>query len=417
MNSSVWFTILSSSACKKDNTIYGLNSETVTTDLAVLQQGTHLPKQALLPNGSVSPMVITKAILSAAGVAHNVINLDSRLPELSPSMPSLPHPMVPAQKMSRKLPYEHMSGHYKQMLIHSVSMWYGIDRNSAAADQISEALIRLAAKACWTSEALRESYNYVYNLESLVRTFREESIERIYIAESVPNGTTTASILTSILNPHMDSEIATYEGTASASKLAEKVKYVNEIREHFLVVRDLVKGEWAKHPLHVHRQLEHDFYFTFMDDFQIFLFEALRNLSTQLARNPELVRSKRIILAGGGQMRSVMELLRELLGGLEYRLLKSVVEIHTTEWVNKMNKRTSTDRIQVDIRHNRFKYSGRNNRLTNLHKVIEGCGLGGALGILKELRLSDYGRELLEHAVDKPIKHQPELMKSSGAIL
>lgn len=264
-------------------------------------------------------------------------------------MPSLPHPMVLAQKMSRELPYEHMSGHYKQMLIHSVSMWYGIDRNSAAADQISEALIRLAAKACWTSEALRESYNYVYNLESLVRTFREESIERIYIAESVPNGTTTASILTSILNPHMDSEIATFEGTASKAQIEKKAEYVNSIREQYFILRDLVKGEWFEHPQHVHRQLEHDFYFTFMDDFQIFLFEALRNLAIQLARNPDLVRSKRIILAGGGQMRAVMELLRELLGELEYHLLKAVVEIHTTEWVNKMNKRTATDRIQVSI--------------------------------------------------------------------
>lgn len=417
MNSSVWFTILSSSACNQEQQIYGLNSDTVITDLSVLQQGSHLPKQALLPNGSVSPMVITKAILNAAGVAHNTINLDSSLPDLSLGMPSTPHPMVIAQKLSKEFRYESMSGSYKKTLLNSVSTWYGIAHEQSSVDEIAEALIHLASAACWTSGALRESYNYVYHLENVVRTFREESIERIFIAESVPNGTTTASILTALMNPHMSAELATFEGTASKSKLKGKVKYVKEIREKFFRLRDLVKGEWATNPRHNQSQLEFDFYATFMDDFQIFLFETLRNVATQLVRNPELVYTKRIVLAGGGQMRAVIELLRHLLGDLEYRLLTTVVEIHTTEWVNKMNKRTSTDQIRVGIVRHKFKYSGRNPRLTNLNQVIEGCGLGGALGILKELHLSDYGRTLLEHAVDKPIKHQPELMKSSGAIL
>lgn len=321
---------------------------------------TELGRRVALETGSVSPMVITKAIDEKLGNFYRFLGIDYLTQDFLDSQ--YPSPVLPL--------YENLS--------HSFNSDRPID---------SGQFPPLAAHGGVLRTLLGEMSAYTF--------FKSDSKKprRCVISECVPGGTSTASLTLSAL-------YGKYVETPSSSRNEEILKEKRAMVQAALGSCDLSALRLPSEPYYVDPQ---GFRYT-SDQFQIQLMALLYSACVRRLFAPNV----EYILAGGSQMIAVVAMLRAILGNWtpEYKYFLKHFKIVTTTWVYRSLKNNPSfseilEDLGIEFTHPDFEFDPQvaTPALLKYNQGFtgEGCGMGAALYQAKAAGLTN--REITQVVV------------------
>lgn len=312
---------------------------------------TELGRRVALETGSVSPVVITKAIDEKLGNYYRFLGIDYIDPEFLQA--EHPSPILPI--------YENLA-HFETP---DRPLDYGdFPPLSAHTGAIRALLGQASATGFFTSRSRKPA--------------------RCVISECVPGGTSTASLTLSAL-------YGKYVETPSSSKSQEIAARKRSLIKSTLASRDFSNLRMSEIGLCVDPQ---NFRYT-SDQFQLQLMTLLYSgtIHRMFANNVEY------ILAGGSQMIAVVAMLKAILGdGAEYQYFTQKFKIVTTSWVYRSITSNPVfaeilDDLRIELTHPHFEFDEEiaTPALLKYNQGFtgEGCGMGAALYQAKAAGLSN----------------------------
>ena len=311
---------------------FGEQTQTPKVDEAVLTTSFRSPlsKKAILNTGSISPAVIVSALLKELSVNPVIIDLDETVTTsyTRDNLAGVGHVYAPKFPPLQKVENE-----------------------------------------------LEVTCNHDKIVNELTLLMMES--DQLIIAECVPGGTLTASLVSSILSY----EYIQYKGSSTDAMV--NLTRMRVLKQSY---RDVKKKLKENDSFYKGNKLEK--YLKYCDLFQITLVCILLELAQKAKEH-----SCKIVLGGGCQMQAVMHLANDYYCPSEMKRINSVVSIATTPWVQNPNNYLTLKRpLQWDvINATTFLMTSKFKAVRSYEKglTVEGCGMGAVLKFCEDINMTN----------------------------